>query len=109
MGANSTFCVRLDRWHGINGFTVLGRKPLITLRDAAKYIVKLPEAERELPRCRERLILMKRLSLLARCFALNRFSSTSQGSQSSRPLELQCRCVAARALLKAGQRNTLQS
>jgi hypothetical protein len=26
-----------------------GRKPLVTLRDAAQYITQLPEAERELP------------------------------------------------------------
>jgi len=26
-----------------------GRKPLVTLRDAAQYILKLPKAERELP------------------------------------------------------------
>jgi hypothetical protein len=26
-----------------------GRKPLITLRDAAQHIIKLPKAERELP------------------------------------------------------------
>ncbi len=26
-----------------------GRKPLVTLRDAAQYIIRLPKAERELP------------------------------------------------------------
>ena len=26
-----------------------GRKPLVTLRDAAKYIVKLPKTEQQLP------------------------------------------------------------
>ena len=26
---------------------LLGRKPLVTLRDAAKYIVKLPKAEQQ--------------------------------------------------------------
>jgi hypothetical protein len=29
--------------------TVPGRKPLVTLRDAAQYIIELPTAERELP------------------------------------------------------------
>jgi hypothetical protein len=28
---------------------VPGRKPLVTLRDAAQYIIELPKAERELP------------------------------------------------------------
>jgi hypothetical protein len=28
---------------------VPGGKPLVTLRDAAQYIIKLPTAERELP------------------------------------------------------------
>lgn len=26
-----------------------GRKPLVTLRDAAQYVLKLPKAERDLP------------------------------------------------------------
>jgi hypothetical protein len=37
--------------HGINGFSIRsflqGRKPLVTLRDAAQYITKLPKAERD--------------------------------------------------------------
>jgi len=35
---------------------VPGRKPLVTLRDAAQYIIKLPKAERELPAYCERHI-----------------------------------------------------
>jgi hypothetical protein len=31
------------------------RKPLVTLRDAAQYIIKLPKAERELPQWYGRL------------------------------------------------------
>jgi hypothetical protein len=27
------------------------RKPLVTLRDGAEYIIKLPKADRELPQC----------------------------------------------------------
>jgi hypothetical protein len=33
---------------------VPGRKPLVTLRDAAQYIIKLPKAERGLPAYCER-------------------------------------------------------
>jgi hypothetical protein len=41
---------RVFWYRGINGFSIpsicRGRKPLVTLRDAAEYIMQLPEAER---------------------------------------------------------------